>query len=67
MHCGKTFTPPLEISNQNFRANYMKISFLWAKPLSDTAECGLNVTIHKHHGIYSQKGTAERKYRSEMS
>ena len=29
------FTP--EISNQNFRANYMNMFLLWAKPLSDPA------------------------------
>ena len=52
-----------EISNQNVRANYMNMFLLWAKPLSDPAEYGLNVTIHKHDHIYSQKDTAERKYR----
>ena len=30
---------------------------LWAKPLSDLAEYELNVTLHKHDCIYSQKGT----------
>ena len=53
----------LEISNQNFRANYMNLFLLWAKPLLDPAEYWLNVTIHKHDLIYSQKDTAERKYR----
>ena len=38
----------------------MTMFVLWAKPLSDLAEYGLNVTIHKHDCIYSQKGTAER-------
>ena len=38
----------------------MNMFVLWAKPLSDLAEYGLNVTIHKHDSIYSQKGTAER-------
>ena len=38
----------------------MNMFVLWAKPLSDLAEYGLNVTIHKHGRIYSKKGTAER-------
>ena len=38
----------------------MNMFVLWAKPLSDLAEYGLNVTIHKHDCIYSQKGTAEQ-------
>ena len=50
-----------EISNQNFRANYMNMFLLWAKPISDPAEYGLNVTIHKHDRIHSQKDTSERK------
>ena len=52
-----------EILNQNFCANYVKMFLLWAKPLSDLAKYRLNVTIHKHDCIYSQKGTAQWKYR----
>ena len=39
------FTSP-EVSNQNFRANYMNMFLLCAKPLSDPAEYGLNATRH---------------------
>ena len=52
-----------EILNQNFCANYVKMFLLWAKPLSDLAKYRLNVTIHKHDCIYSQKGTVQWKYR----